>query len=224
MLVVVDKVMEAVLLVGSKEDEGNSNNSSSSNEEESQKNDYEYKMIENSILVSSKTPDWDGLTKDIELIYSDWAVITLDLYKQNIDNQKILSFNTDLDNLAKAIKEKNKVQTLVLLSKLYSYIPVYYAGFSNDQMETNLYKVKSNIFNAYSIIEQNNIQEVKKQIQTAEESMIAMMNNMGNKNQKAYNLNKAYILLKDLQNTVDKNDSDIFYLKYKNLIEELNVL
>ena len=93
MLVVVDKVMEAVLLVGSKEDEGNSNNSSSSNEEESQKNDYEYKMIENSILVSSKTPDWDGLTKDIELIYSDWAVITLDLYKQNIDNQKILSFN-----------------------------------------------------------------------------------------------------------------------------------
>ena len=54
--------------------------------------------------------------------------------------------------------------------------------------------------------------------------MIAMMNNMGTQNEKEYHLNKAYILLKDLQNTVDKNDADIFYLKYKNLLEELNIL
>ena len=66
--------------------------------------------------------------------------------------------------------------------------------------------------------------EVKKQLQLAEEAMIAMMNNMQNKNEKQYNMNKAYILLKDLQNTLNKNDTDIFYLKYKNLMQELNVL
>ena len=89
-------------------------------------------------------------------------------------------------------------------------------------MQTNLYKVKSNLFNAYSIIEQNNPNEVKKYLQSSEEAMVSMMNNI--QNQKTYNLNKAYILLKDLQTTVDKNDTNIFYLKYKNLSEELNSL
>ncbi|MBO5478964.1 MAG: hypothetical protein J6A04_04590 [Clostridia bacterium] len=203
--------------------ESNSNSSSNQTEQDGNKqNNVRYKMVENNILTQDRTPDWDTLTTDIESIYSNWSVVTLDLYKQNIDNQKILSFNTDLDDLTKAIKDKNKPQTLILLAKLYSYIPTYFSGFSDDQMEINLYKVKSNVFNAYALIEQNNSTEVKRQLQLAEESMIAMMNNMENK--KEYNLNKAYILLKDLQNTIDKNDLDIFYLKYKNLVEELDVL
>ena len=89
-------------------------------------------------------------------------------------------------------------------------------------MQTNLYKVKSNLFNAYSIIGQNNPNEVKNYLQASEEAMVSMMNNI--QNQKTYNLNKSYILLKDLQTTVDKNDANIFYLKYKNLSEELNSL
>ncbi len=205
-------------------DESSNGSSNSSSEDQSKKNDYQYKMVQNSILVKEKTPDWDSLTSQVETLYSDWAIVTLDLYKQNIDNQKILAFNTDLDAVTKAIKNKDKAQTLVLLAKLYSYIPTYYLGFSTDQMQTNLYKVKSGVLNAYSLIEQNKVDEVKKQLLFAEEAMIAMINNMGEKNQKEYNLNKAYILLKDLQNTIDKNDADIFYLKYKNLMEELNVL
>lgn len=204
--------------------ESSNGNASSSSEDESKKNDYQYKMVQNSILIKEKTPDWDSLTSNIENLYSDWAIVTLDLYKQNVDNQKILAFNTDLDSATKAIKNKDKTQTLTLLAKLYSYIPTYYLAFSTDQMETNLYKVKSGVLNAYSLIEQNNMDEVKKQLLSAEESMVSMINNMGGRNQKEYNLNKAYILLKDLQNTVDKNDADIFYLKYKNLMEELNVV
>lgn len=201
---------------------GSSGEESGGSSSDSNKNDYQYRMIENSILVKKTEPNWEDLIYDIEQIYSNWSIVTLDLYKQNIDNQKILSFNVDLDNATKAIKDKNKEQTLILLAKLYSYIPTYFEDFSDDQMQTNLYKVKSNLFNAYSIIEQNNPNEVKKYLQSSEEAMISIMNNI--QNQKTYNLNKAYILLKDLQTTVDKNDTNIFYLKYKNLSEELNSL
>lgn len=201
---------------------GSSSGESTISSGDAKKNDYQYQMVENSILVGNTDPNWEDLIYDIEQIYSNWSIVTLDLYKQNINNQKILSFNVDLDNTAKAIKDKNKEQTLILLAKLYSYIPTYFEDFSDDQMQTNLYKVKSNLFNAYSIIEQNNPNEVKKYLQSAEEAMVAMMNNI--QNQKTYNLNKAYILLKDLQTTVDKNDTSIFYLKYKNLSEELNSL
>lgn len=209
---------------GEEEKSSSGDSSSSKQEDESKENDYQYKMVENSILMKEKTPEWESLTIEVEKIYSDWAIITIDLYQRNVDKQKILSFNTDLDNLTKAIKEKNKEQTLTLLAKLYSYIPIYYAGFSDDQMQINLYKIKSSVFNAYAIIEQENKDEVKKQLQQAEEAIIAMMNNMSSKNEKEYNMNKSYILLKDLQNTIDKNDSSIFYLKYKNLVEELNIL
>lgn len=201
---------------------GSSSGESTTSSGDAKKNDYQFQMVENSILVGNTEPNWEDLIYDIEQIYSNWSIVTLDLYKQNINNQKILSFNVDLDNAAKAIKDKNKEQTLILLAKLYSYIPTYFEDFSDDQMQTNLYKVKSNLFNAYSIIEQNNPNEVKKYLQSAEEAMVAMMNNI--QNQKTYNLNKAYILLKDLQTTVDKNDTSIFYLKYKNLSEELNSL
>ncbi len=207
---------------GSSSSRNSSSEESSGSSSDSKKNNYQYQMIENSILVGNTEPNWEDLIYDIEQIYSNWSIVTLDLYKQNINNQKILSFNVDLDNAAKAIKDKNKEQSLILLAKLYSYIPAYFEDFSDDQMQTNLYKVKSNLFNAYSIIGQNNPNEVKNYLQASEEAMVSMMNNI--QNQKTYNLNKAYILLKDLQTTVDKNDVNIFYLKYKNLSEELNSL
>lgn len=210
------------MVSGSSSSESSSGGENGGSSSASNKNDYQYRMIENSILAKKTEPNWEDLIYDIEQIYSNWSIVTLDLYKQNINNQKILSFNVDLDNAAKAIKDKNKEQTLILLAKLYSYIPTYFEDFSDDQMQTNLYKVKSNLFNAYSIIEQNNPNEVKKYLQSSEEAMISIMNNI--QNQKTYNLNKAYILLKDLQTTVDKNDTSIFYLKYKNLSEELNSL
>lgn len=210
------------MVSGSSSSESSSGGENGGSSSASNKNDYQYRMIENSILAKKTEPNWEDLIYDIEQIYSNWSIVTLDLYKQNINNQKILSFNVDLDNAAKAIKDKNKEQTLMLLAKLYSYIPTYFEDFSDDQMQTNLYKVKSNLFNAYSIIEQNNPNEVKKYLQSSEEAMVSMMNNI--QNQKTYNLNKAYILLKDLQTTVDKNDTNIFYLKYKNLSEELNSL
>jgi len=220
----VDKNKEENLLVvsGSSSSGNSSSEESSGSSSDSKKNNYQYQMIENSILVGNTEPNWEDLIYDIEQIYSNWSIVTLDLYKQNINNQKILSFNVDLDDAAKAIKDKNKEQSLILLAKLYSYIPAYFEDFSDDQMQTNLYKVKSNLFNAYSIIGQNNPNEVKNYLQASEEAMVSMMNNI--QNQKTYNLNKAYILLKDLQTTVDKNDVNIFYLKYKNLSEELNSL
>lgn len=190
-----------------------------------QVSNIQYKMQENSILSQDKKPKWDELKTDIESVYTELSTITLDLYKQNIENQNILNFNTDLDTATKAIKDENKEKTLTSLAKLYSYIPTYFSNSSDDKMQSELYKVKSNVFNAYSIIEQNNSGEVKKQLKLAEDSLVSMMNNVGKENQsKEQNISKSYILLKDLQASVNNKDLDIFYIKYKNLMEELALL
>ena len=39
-----------------------------------------------------------------------------------------------------------------------------------------------------------------------------------------YKVNKTYILVKELQNSLDLQDKEVFYIKYKNLLESINTL
>ena len=39
---------------------------------------------------------------------------------------------------------------------------------------------------------------------------------------KQYNVSKGYIMLNELQNAVSLNNSTVFLIKYKNLLEEMN--
>ena len=41
---------------------------------------------------------------------------------------------------------------------------------------------------------------------------------------KEYNVNKSYVSLKELQNSVKTQDKTIFFLKYKNLMQEITLL
>jgi hypothetical protein len=198
--------------------QGSKQQQSSSNSEE---NNYQYKMVENATLLGEKNTNWDELAYNIEVLNSAWATITIDLYTKNIDGQSILGFTSDLSNTIKAIKIKNKTETLSYLAKLYSYLPIYEKNISNNLEQANLYDVKACIYNAYAIIEQDNNEEVKKQLETAEDYLVSIMNNI-DINKKEFNLNKVYVLLKDLQTSVELNDTDIFYLKYKPLYEEIN--
>ena len=43
-------------------------------------------------------------------------------------------------------------------------------------------------------------------------------------NENSYMVNKSYVLLNELKNSVPLNDSEIFYIKYRNLLEEINEL
>lgn len=95
------------------------------------------------------------MKSEIEKLYASWSTVVLDLYKVNVNNQDILSFNTDLDSTTQSIKSEDKVKTLTNLAKLYSYIPKYVSNVSNDVKTNNLYKTKSSILNAYVAIEKD---------------------------------------------------------------------
>lgn len=210
-------------------DKASTTSSESANEAEqdasqTSKNNIQYKMESSNVLSRNKTIDWESLKTEIEEIYSSWAIVTLDLYKQKVDSQSILNFNTDLDLATKAIQQQDKVATLNTLSKLYSYIPTYASDFLSNFEKVNVYKTKANILNAYAVIEQNNPDEVKRQLSQAEENFKNIVNNISSDSQNQETINKTYIMLKDIQNSVDPKSIDVFYVKYKNLMEELNIL
>lgn len=182
-------------------------------------------MVPNNILNENRDDiDWTTLKQDIEIIYSSWSVILSDLYKIGIKNEDILNFSKDLEQSIISIKNEDKQASLTNLSKLYSYIPTYLDQYSDDELYKNIQKTKSNIMNAYSIVEQDNWDEISRYVLEAEKYFTINVNNVDLNESMHSRINKVYTLLKELQNCLQLRDKDVFYIKYRNLIEELNSL
>lgn len=181
-----------------------------------------YKMEGNEILLQNRQTDWTSLKSDIEKLYSDWSTIQLDLYKMNVNSQDVLNFSSDLDIATTAIKSEDKAKTLTSLAKLYSYIPTFATASNQDALVSNVYKTKSNLLTAYSVVEQDDFTKVEQEMKNAEQSFMPIINDVNSGTEKQVNINKAYVLIKELQNFSTNKDKDIFYIKYKNLIQELN--
>lgn len=199
-------------------DETEVESDSTSPDNESKANSYELQPM--GVLTTNKEVNWQDLKTDIEILYSSWSTIILDLYKLNINADDILQFSTLLDKATMDIRQEDKRQALLTLSDMYECIPKYIESYSEDTKKVNLQKVKSNLINAYSVVEDENWEEINTQISNAESNYLNVLNSISTKED--YDINKGYILLKELQNSLSDKDKDIFYIEYKNLLEKLN--
>ena len=179
-----------------------------------------YELNAAGILSTERNVDWETLKSEIEIMNSSWATVILDLYKLNINSEDILAFSTLLDRATIAIDQENKSQVLQILASMYNYFPRYLESFSDDLKKINIEKTKASLINAYSIVETQNWNEITKQISNAEIFYLNVLNSVST--EENYDINKGYILLKELQNSLGQQDADVFYIKYKNLLEKLN--
>ena len=179
------------------------------------------KVIPNNIIDSNRETNWDNLKTDVEKMYNTWSTVMLDLYKLNVNNNDILEFTTILDNITVEIQNKNKIKVAQLLSKLYSYIPKYMSSYTNDKKSQVIYDTKSNILNAYALLEEDRWEDMKNDFAQAEEKFMPLLNELEHSN-KNVNTDKIYVALKEIQKTADTKDKTVFYIKYKNLLEEMN--
>lgn len=206
----------------SQDSQSSEEDSSGSDQNESITN---YKMESSNILNRNQTVDWDSLKRDVENLYDTWATIILDLYKANADNTLTQNFSTDLDTCLAVIKAEDKVKTLETLGKLYDYVPKFSDLNKEKAKVTNVLRTKASVVSAYVLVEKDNQwEEISKQLANAEQNYMPIVNNIDENKNKEYNVNKSYVLLKELQKSISTQDKDIFYIKYKNLIQELNIL
>ena len=202
--------------------QGSSGNESEQTGEEKESSQTKYTLEKTSTLSnSSKEIDWNKIKSEVEILYSVIPTTTLDLYGLNIDQNEILQFNKELDNLTASVKNEDKEKTLENLSKLYGYLPKYLEKIYENETYTNIVKTKSYVVNAYSIVDTGNWNQISEYVKKAIESYSSVLNNITT-NSKTYNVNKGYILLNELQNAVNMKDKEIFLIKYKNLLEEFN--
>ena len=203
---------------GSEQGAGNTGDSSTSTEK--------YQIQNNAVLLRNTSDiDWNELQNQAENLYKSWTTITLDLNTMNVTSEDILAYNTNLDNLIVSLKEKNKVNSAICLANMYSLIPKYTNEISRDTAKSKLENVKSNIIFAYSIVETDRWDDVLKLLGQAETDLTELMTMKENLSAiRKPKINKAYVLLKELIKSSNDKNVDIFYLKYINLIEELDNL
>lgn len=201
---------------------GNTNSSKSSETTSQTSNNKQYILEETGVLTKSSEIDWNQIKNDVERIYTSLYPTTLDLYQTSTNQQDIVNFNKEYDNLTKAVKDENKENSLKELSILYDYLPKFIENCTDNEKEKTVIKTKNYIFKAYSVLDKEDWSDILNNINSATQEFTKLVTNIDNKeNENQYNINKTYVILNELQNAVALKDKEVFLIKYINLLEEL---
>lgn len=203
--------------------EGESSDESNSSKGDSEESEAkQYKIEENGILTKDSEIDWNQIKNNVERIYVSLYPMTVDLYQIYTNQQDIVDFNKEYDNLIKIVKDEDKQVTLNELSILYDYLPKFVEACTDKEKEKVIIKTKSYIFKAYSVLEEEKWENVSENVDSAIQEFSKIVTNESDRESRnQYTLNKAYVMIKELQNAINLRDKEVFLIKYKNLLEEL---
>ena len=199
---------------GSQED---SNQNSKSSNQQNQSDEYEVTIMSMKYNSSNKIEDsqWDELKNSIEKLYTSWTTIENDLnLNDNIQKDNITNLNKNFDNLL--LYAINKDEKNFIKESIESYANITNIADQVEYEKNKLYKLqsKNKIFEAYYNVQENDWISAKNNINLANSDL-----------EKIENLeNRVKVSLKNLSNSVDQNDETVFYIKYEDLINEINYI
>ncbi len=198
--------------------------SSKSGEGQQGKSQEMFELKSNDILTNnSDEVNWDSIKIEVENLYNDLPSITMDLYQlNNINQEDILNFNKEYDNLTTIVKDENSKDTLNQLTKIYDYLPKFLRSSEQEELYTTLVETKANIFKGYSKLDTENWDEISNDIKTAINVYSKLLTTTDIEQYKQSNISKGYIMINELQNAVSLKDKEVFLIKYKNLLQEIS--
>ena len=136
-------------------------------------------------------------------------------------NEDILNFSKALDEAVVFIKSEDKKKSLLKLADLYEFLPKYANELSIEESTKNILQTKYNILKAYSLVENEDWNEVQNQLEQADDAYTKVINDVDYIQNKQEETLRIYVLIKELKNSINVKDKDIFYIKYKNLMNAM---
>ncbi len=213
------------------ESEGSAGQSESSNSQSSEQSSGESQEITvtemkaKSVLSTDNNDiDWDTLRSEIEVVNEYWDILMLDLYNAKISNDDIINFANTLDQCTLSINAEDKNNSLSNLSILYSYIPKFLNAVSAETSLQNVRNTQNYTVAAYVSANIDDWESVNTHMINAENAFVSVLNDVEYIKNREYKVNKTYMAIKDMQNAVKMQDKSLLFLKYKNLMENLNTL
>lgn len=199
---------------------GSSGGESSDSSKSGGDTDYtKYNVQSKNILnLKENEIDWNYIKNTAQLLHTSWTTIMIDLHSLNIKNDDILSFSNNLDALILNIEREDKRTTLNSLASLYAIIPAYINQYSDDNYEENLAYTKAYIINSYVLLEDDKWEDMQAEVTKAQEYFNLVINSINTKSSQIF-INKTYVLLNEMKNSINLKDKKLYYMKYKNLME-----
>lgn len=182
--------------------------------------------IQNSLILKTDNEDidWDLIKSEIELLNTSWTIAMLDLSNSNVSNDDIIGFSNLLNQTIISVKNEDKPGTLNNLSNLYSYIPKFLVATSSEKYKQNIENTRYYVLTSYALVSLGDWNTAATNLANAENSFLSVLNDTEYTKNKEFKVNKTYMLLKELQNSITTNDKQLYFMKYKNLMESLNTL
>lgn len=181
-------------------------------------------LLTKNIISDDKKANWNLIKSRVENLYSVWSTISIDLSELNVSKDKISSFNTTLNEVTLQIKEEKKSESIEKLVNIYGNILDFYNEFDSNLSanDKRLKEIKYNIIIAYENVEIEKWNEAKKYVEESQKKNLEILNNLENTH--SFNIKKINIILDQIHSSLDTKDKDIFYINYRNLIEEINLM
>lgn len=164
--------------------------------------------------------DWQELQKQSKMLHSYWNSAILDFNYLNLDKSYLTDFGKELDNLSVSINNKDKQNTVNKLLSLYNKL-LFYSETLNDFYYNTILTIKYNLINAYGVVEPENWTLTHEYILKASENVSNLVNSIENDKYNQYNINQAYIAIKELENLINVKDLELFYFKYNIAMEKM---
>ena len=177
--------------------------------------------FQNIITEDKDKVDWQNIRGRVENMYTSWTTILIDLTTLNVNRDNLLKYNQIMDTMIGNLEAEKKEECLKNGADLYSLLVTYIQDISGDSNLISLYKTKSNILYAYSRVDAKDWDSVNNYIQTAISEFGNIMNNQVNNINDIDSINKAYVLINELQQDGINKNGSVFYINYKNLMQEL---
>lgn len=196
----------------------NSSQSNNDNQGDTSANILVSTITTESIMsIDRNNIDWTYIQKEVEKISNSWSIATIDLNSIGVPNNDILAFNDNMDNAFKYIKNKDKQNSLISTANLYSLLSKYKDSYSDNNKEKELLHIKSDIISSYALLDTGKWDNIYSTLGDADKRLLGLINSPDSDAE----LQKAYIILKELIKAANNKDVDVCYMKYFYLIKEL---
>ena len=192
---------------------------------------YEIKYLDSNIInmanllnnIENKESfyiNWKKLSEQSYCIHNYWNSVILDLNYLDIDKKDLTDFSKILDELIVSIKQQDKSNTLKNLIELYNKLTIYVEKIENKNYK-EICIINYNLLCAYNILETVNWTQAHEYILIASKHIYNLVNSIEVNQYSQYNINQAYVSIKELENLINVKDMDVFYFKYNIAINNL---
>lgn len=182
------------------------------------------KMEPNTILDNKHNINWNKIKSNIEILYSSWITIKLDLEKLGVQTELLNEFSDELDKSMISIKKEDTTAAIENLTNLYDILSQFVVMCSNDNYKISIYKTKKSVLYTYKCINDEKWDEAGLKIKEAENTFKEIKDTNNTEDNRRINIQRSNILIKELDKCLQLKDKEVALVKYKALIQELTIL